>query len=88
MTMRFVHMSLEGDPNAEPAIVIPECTLCRAAFQPVAGDLAELREKAELWCLDHAAKSDEAHRHHTGFRVNVTMHWRVVPEGQPPGAAA
>ncbi|MFH8367456.1 hypothetical protein [Streptomyces sp. NPDC018031] len=85
--MRYVDMSLGPDPDAEPYIVEVECTSCAAASAPAPERVpGEMRDRAEEWALRHTGRADADGRHHTGFRVTVTMFWRVTPheEIDPP----
>ncbi|KUJ54584.1 hypothetical protein ACZ90_66425 [Streptomyces albus subsp. albus] len=87
MRMRFVEMRLGADPDAEPYVVQVHCTSCDAASGPAPEQVpGERRTAAEDWALAHTGKADGEGRHHTGYRVTVTMSWRVTPgeEIDPP----
>lgn len=85
--MRFVEMTIRPDPDAEPYLLDVACTTCGAASAPMPERYAgERRDTAEDWALAHTGKADAEGRHHTGYRVTVTMFWRVTPheEIDPP----
>ncbi|WP_446697063.1 DUF7848 domain-containing protein [Streptomyces palmae] len=80
-------MRLGADPEAEPYVIQVHCTSCGAASDPAPERVpGERRAKAEEWALAHTGKADAQGRHHTGYRVTVTMFWRVSPseEIDPP----
>ncbi|MFH8368833.1 hypothetical protein [Streptomyces sp. NPDC018031] len=89
--MRYVDMSIAPDPDAEPYLLQVECTTCGAASGPVPERVAgERRDEAGDWALAHTGRVDSEGRHHTGYRLTVTMFWRVTPHEDidPPEAAA
>ncbi|MFC0599255.1 hypothetical protein [Streptomyces palmae] len=83
--MRYVNMHLGPDP----CIIQVHCTTCNAASTPAPEQFpGEQRNKAEEWALAHTGRADAEGRHHTGYRVEVTMFWRVTPcedIDPPPG---